>query len=105
MVHRLAFEFALPPENVGEYRRRHDALWPELRAAITAQGGGNYSLFAAPALGRVFGYVEVADLDRWHAGAGTELTRRWWQHMADLMPTNADGSPVGTSLIEVFHQD
>jgi L-rhamnose mutarotase len=105
MIHRLAFQLALPASNVAEYQRRHDALWPELRAAITAQGGGNYSLFAAPAIDRVFGYVEVADIARWESGATTELTRRWWRYMADLMPSNPDGSPVGSPLTEVFHQD
>lgn len=104
MTHRIAFSLVLPGENAAEYRRRHDALWPELREAIREQGGRNYSIFAAPEIDRVFGYLEVDDLDRWNSGAGSELTHRWWQHMADLMPTNPDGSPLDTPLFEVFHQ-
>lgn len=101
---RVAFSLILPRENIGEYRDRHAQLWPELRAAIRAQGGSNYSIFAAPELDRVFGYLEVEDLGRWHRGGASEVTRRWWSYMADLMPTNADFSPIDTPLIEVFHQ-
>ena len=31
------------------------------------------------------------------------VMRRWWAHMADLMATNPDGSPVVTPLIPMFH--
>ncbi len=102
---RIAFSLALPAESVPEYARRHAELWPELRAAITAQGGRNFSLFAVPAVGRVFGYLEVADEERWAAGADTELTHRWWRYMAEVMPANADFSPIGDEVHEVFHQD
>ena len=28
---------------------------------------------------------------------------KWWKHMSDVMPSNADHSPVSASLREVFH--
>ena len=31
------------------------------------------------------------------------VMRRWWAHMADIMETNADGSPVARDLETVFH--
>jgi L-rhamnose mutarotase len=102
---RVAFSLILPHENIDEYRTRHAHLWPELREAIRQQRGSNYSIFAAPELDRVFGYLEVADLARWEAGAGSALTDRWWRYMADIMPTNPDFSPIGVDLTEVFHQD
>ena len=49
------------------------------------------------------GYVEVEDLARWEAGGGSELTYRWWRYMAEIMPTNADYSPLGDEIYEVFH--
>lgn len=31
------------------------------------------------------------------------LSRRWWDHMRDVMATNPDGSPVSEDLREVFY--
>jgi L-rhamnose mutarotase len=103
--HRVAFSLRLPSGSVPEYARRHAELWPQLRAAIAEQGGHNFTIFAVPAIDRVFGYLEVDDPDRWAAGAGTELTRRWWRYMAEIMPAHEDGSPIGDDVIEVFHQE
>ncbi|SEG81947.1 L-rhamnose mutarotase [Actinacidiphila yanglinensis] len=105
MTHRIVNSLVVPAAHLDEYRRRHDLLWPEIRAGITAQGGRNFSIFAAPELDRVITYVEVEDLGRWHAGAADEATRRWWRHMAEVMPTHPDHSPLAVPLPEVFHQD
>ena len=34
---------------------------------------------------------------------GHPVMRRWWEHMADIMETNPDGSPVAVPLETVFH--
>lgn len=101
---RVTFALELPRAALPEYRRRHDAIWPELRAAMRAQGGHNFSLHYDESSELVFGYLEVDDLERWHAGASSEVTRRWWAYLADLMPTNPDLSPISHPMIEVFHQ-
>ena len=31
------------------------------------------------------------------------VMRRWWAHMADIMETNPDNSPVQSDLVPVFH--
>ena len=105
MAHRVSFSLQLPASNIEEYRRRHDELWPELRDAIRAQGGRNYSIFALPDVDRVVGYVEVDDVDIWNSGGVSEITRAWWKFMADIMPTNPDSSPVHAPIVEVFHLD
>ncbi|MCU1556654.1 MAG: L-rhamnose mutarotase, partial [Microbacteriaceae bacterium] len=97
-IHRVAFSLVLPRANVVEYRIRHQQLWPEMRDAIAEQCGSNYSIFAAPELDRVFGYLEVDDPERWNAGSGSEVVNRWWRYMADVMPTNPDFSPIATDL-------
>ena len=53
--------------------------------------------------GQLFGYVEVESEERWEAIAKTEVCRKWWAHMKEIMPSNADNSPVATELSEVFH--
>jgi L-rhamnose mutarotase len=105
MIHRITQALVVPSEHLAEYARRHENLWGEIREGIAAQGGRNFSIFAAPELDRVFTYVEVEDLRRWHAGAASPATRRWWRYMAEIMPTNEDRSPIARSCEEVFHQD
>lgn len=105
MTHRIVQSLVVPAAHLAEYRRRHDELWAEVREGITAQGGRNFSIFAAPELDRVITYVEVEDLERWNAGAADAATLRWWRYMAEVMPTNPDLSPIARPLPEVFHQD
>ena len=33
------------------------------------------------------------------------VIKRWWAHMADIMETNPDGSPVAVPLVTLFHLD
>jgi L-rhamnose mutarotase len=105
MTYRICFSLEMPGENVAEYRRRHDDLWPALGEAIRAQGGHNYSIFALPDVDRVVGYLEVDDIDVWNSASTSEITQAWWNYMADIMPTNADNSPIQAPAFEVFHLD
>ncbi len=86
-----------------EYERRHQPIWPELEDVLKAHGVHNYSIFLDAATRQLFGYVEVEDEARWAAIAQTDVCRRWWKHMRELMPANPDNSPVATELREVFH--
>ncbi len=31
------------------------------------------------------------------------VMKKWWAHMADIMATNPDNSPVQSDLVTVFH--
>ena len=42
---RLAFKMKLKPGCEEEYRRRHAALWPEMRDVLKKYKVGNYSIF------------------------------------------------------------
>lgn len=35
----------------------------------------------------------------------TEIVKKWWAYMADIMDANPDNSPVSVPLQEVFHLD
>ena len=35
----------------------------------------------------------------------TEICKKWWKYMADIMETNSDNSPVTIELKEMFHLD
>ena len=58
-----------------------------------------------PATHELFGYAEIESEERWNAIASTDVCRRWWTRMADLMPANPDHSPRSSPLREVFHLD
>ena len=102
---RKAFRMAVNPSEYAEYERRLSPIWDELADVLRAHGAHDYSIFLDETDGSLFGYVEIEDEARWDAIARTEVCRRWWTHMRDIMPTNPDDSPRSRSLREVFHLD
>jgi L-rhamnose mutarotase len=100
---RKAFVMSVPPAHIVEYERRHRPIWPELEAVLVAHGVQTYSIFHLAATGQLFAYAEIEDEARWAAIAETEVCRRWWVHMAEIMPSHPDHSPVAADLREVFH--
>jgi L-rhamnose mutarotase len=100
---RRAFRMSVHNGRHDEYARRHQPVWRELEAALFAHGVRTYSIYLDPETGDLFGYVECDDEEQWEALATTEVCRRWWRHMRDLMPSNPDDSPVTRPLAEVFH--
>jgi L-rhamnose mutarotase len=102
-VLRKAFRMAIHPGHAEEYARRHQPIWSELEATLIAHGVRTYSIFLDPETHDLFGYVEVDDDARWNAIAGTDVCRRWWRYMRELMPVNPDDSPISRELREVFH--
>jgi L-rhamnose mutarotase len=86
-----------------EYERRHNPIWPELEEVLREQGAHNYSIFLNTASSELIGYVEIEDQEQWDRIASTEVCKRWWAHMYEIMPCHPDNSPVSTELREVFH--
>jgi L-rhamnose mutarotase len=88
-----------------EYEARHNPIWPDLEQVLKEHGVHNYSIFFDPQTNALFAYAEIEDEERWNAIARTEVCRKWWAHMKDVMPSNPDNSPVARDLPEVFHLD
>ena len=88
-----------------EYKRRHDELWPEMKAMIHEFGGKNYSIFLDLDTNILFGYIEIESEEKWAKSADTAICRKWWDYMADIMKVNPDNSPVSIDLVDVFHLD
>lgn len=104
-MEKYAFRMRLHPGMEEEYRRRHDAIWPELVALLKDAGVQDYSIHLDRETHLLFGVL-------WRrADHGMEdlpshpVMRRWWAHMADIMETHPDGAPVAVPLIPVFHMD
>ena len=102
---RKAFLMTLKPGYEDEYARRHQPIWQELQEVLQQHGVHNYSIFLDRQTCHLFAYAEIESEALWDAIAETEVCRRWWSSMQDLMLTNADASPVAVALDEVFHMD
>lgn len=100
-----AFKMKLYEGMAEEYEKRHNALWDEMKDMIHEYGGKNYSIFLDRDTNILFGYIELENEDKWNKSADTEICRKWWHYMADIMETNPDQSPVSTDLKKVFHLD
>ncbi|MDF3057274.1 MAG: rhaM [Rariglobus sp.] len=100
---RKAFVMSVNPGSEREYEHRHRPIWPELEAVLKAHGVHNYSIFFDAPTRTLFAYAEIEDEARWAAIAATPECQKWWRHMGDVMPSNADHSPVARDLREVFH--
>jgi L-rhamnose mutarotase len=100
---RKAFVMSVNAGCEEEYERRHQPIWEELAEVLRTHGAHNYSIFLHPVTRQLFGYAEIESEEHWAAIAETKVCQRWWKHMADLMPTNADASPVSLDLKGLFH--
>jgi L-rhamnose mutarotase len=99
---RIAFRMSVNPGMAAEYERRHRPIWPELEAVLVEHGVREYSIFHDPVGDDLFAFAVIDSEERWRAIAETDACQRWWRHMGDVMPSNADHSPVSRSLREVF---
>ena len=102
---RKAFVMSVDAGQEAEYEHRHRPIWPELEETLKAHGVHNYSIFLLPDTRQLFAYAEIEDESRGDAIADTEICKKWWAHMGDVMPSNPDNSPVAKNLREVFHID
>lgn len=97
-----AFRMTLHPGQQQEYRRRHDAIWPELEAALREAGVEDYRIFLDPTSHHLFAIMTLADDHRVDQLPALPIMQRWWDYMADIMDTQADNSPTEIGLEEVF---
>ncbi len=102
---RLAFKMYLNEGQKEEYKKRHNAIWPELKQLLKDAGVSNYSIFLDEETNILFAFQNV-DGDEGSQDLGTtEIVQKWWKYMADIMKTNPDNSPVSIELDEVFYME
>ena len=88
-----------------EYQLRHDKIWPELAEELTRAGVSDYSIFLDEETHILFAVQKLSDINTSANLAHTEIVKKWWDYMSDIMEVNPDNSPVVVELKEVFHQD
>lgn len=100
---RKTFVMQLKPDCEAEYTKRHNDLWPDLEQTLKSHGVHNYSISLHPETNQLFAYVEIECETRWQAISETEICRKWWSYMGEIMETNEDSSPKSIELNELFH--
>lgn len=102
-MQKIAFRMQILRGQEAEYRRRHDAIWPELADLLRDAGISDYSIHLDAATGALFAVLWRREDHSMDALPETPLMRRWWAYMADIMATNPDDSPTVVPLETVFH--
>jgi len=104
-MRRNAFAMRLYPGCEAEYKKRHDEIWPELKAELRKAGVSDYSIYLDRKTNTLFAFQYLADDSTDSELAQKEIVKKWWNMMKDLMESNPDESPVSDPLVEMFHMD
>ncbi|HTY88039.1 MAG TPA: L-rhamnose mutarotase [Candidatus Acidoferrum sp.] len=104
-MQRHAFKMKLKPGVVAEYKKRHDAIWPELAAELRKAGVSDYSIFFDEETLTLFAVQKRSEGNTAAALPQSPVVRQWWDYMAPLMEVHPDHEPVTKPLREVFHLD
>ncbi len=109
-MQRVGFLLKVKPDMIPEYRRRHEAVWPDMLDALRRTGWHNYSLFMRDD-GLLFGYFEAAENFQasLNGMAREEVNTRWQESMAPFFEALSEGRGHADEnmleLQEVFHLD
>ena len=104
-MEKYAFKMFLNEGQLSEYKRRHDEIWPELVELLKRAGVSDYTIFLDEETHILFGVLRRTPDHGMDELPLQPVMKKWWAHMADIMRTQADNSPVAVPLTPVFHLD
>jgi L-rhamnose mutarotase len=102
-MERIAFKMKILPRCAEEYKKRHDEIWPRLVILLKETGISDYSIFLDEETNVLFGVLKADKVSALDKLPQNSIMQEWWAYMGDIMETNADSSPVSTSLRDVFY--
>ena len=102
-MEKYGFRMKLNPGMAEEYKRRHDAIWPELVELLHEARVSDYSIHLDEETGTLFGVLSRPENHGMDRLPDHPVMRRWWEMMRDIMETKADGEPVAVPLRLVFY--
>jgi L-rhamnose mutarotase len=106
-MERVCFIAKVRADKLAEYKKRHEAVWPEMLQALRETGWHNYSIFLRED-GLLVGYCETPDYQGALAGmARREVNERWQRDMAAFFE-NPEGQRPDEAFLrleEIFHLD
>lgn len=99
---RVCFTLRIRPGKVDDYLAAHE-VWPEMRAAISAAGMRNYSIFIDRKKALAVGYFEAEDPEKSLRELGkTDVNARWQAHMNAYIAGGGDMRGGGLTWLEQF---
>uniref|UniRef100_UPI0032167C74 L-rhamnose mutarotase n=1 Tax=uncultured Draconibacterium sp. TaxID=1573823 RepID=UPI0032167C74 len=104
-MQRLAFKMYLNEGQKEEYKKRHDEIWPELKQLLKNSGISEYSIFLDEETNVLFAFQKVSGDGGSQDLGQTEIVKKWWAFMKDIMKSNPDNSPVTSQLEELFYME
>ena len=102
---RVAFKMQLNEGQKAEYIKRHNEIWPELKTLLKDVGISEYSIFLDEETNTLFAFQKVSGDGGSQDLGQTEIVKKWWKLMADIMKTNPDNSTVTVPFEEVFYME
>ena len=104
-MEKYAWTATIKEGTLPEYRRRHDAIWPEMVEILKAAGIRNYTIWQTG--NRLFGYYECEKGAEFAAKtqAESEVVKRWNAYMKDILEMETDpvtgAQPLLTKVFEL----
>lgn len=102
-MERVAFKMNLLEGCIGEYKKRHLEIWPEISVLLKNTGISDYSIYFDEQTNALFATLKVTDRAALDLLSKQQVMQDWWKYMSDITVSNPDGSPVLIILNEVFH--
>lgn len=100
---RYYFKMKLKAGCEEEYKRRHNNLWPELKALLIDNRIHDYAISLDKETNILYASQKLPDDFEGEKLSDNPVMRKWWNYMADIMETNEDNSPVCGELEEMFY--
>ncbi len=100
---KYAWKGKIVPGTIDEYKRRHDALWDEMKDMFREAGIRNYTIWNVG--DELFGYYECDSIE--HASrvqAESPIVEKWDEYMRDILIMDKDpetgAQPLLTKVFE-----
>ena len=103
-MERYAWTAKILPGMKNEYVKRHDEIWPKMKALLKDAGIYNYSIWNTGDV--LFGYYECEKGIEYAASiqANSPIVDKWNEYMKDVMVTEMDAETGAQPLLEeVFY--
>lgn len=104
-MERFGFKMKLKPGFKEEYKKRHAAIWPELKQLLKDNGVNDYVIYLDEETSTLFAAQKQAGESSSQDLGDLEIVQKWWAYMEDIMETNPDNSPITIPLEEVFYME
>ena len=87
-----AFVLKMRPGMAEEYEKRHDELWPEMKALLLGAGILHYEIYLEAETNFLFGHIVRRKDHTMATIADDPVNKRWQQFMRDVLEQEGEGN-------------